>query len=321
MPKKSRTSRTRRSVPSKTRKQKVINMIGCSKKHKHNKSCKNIKDLGCPNCGPNCHCGPNCNCPHPCPGSCYLNRRKKSQKGGGSGCGSCGCPVGGFTYNQINKFGGGYKYPDDFNKPVLIDGTNNSGEFIKIPGTAQNGGSCGGMCGLQQTGGSFFKPSAPIPGPFVGSPWGASVNEWPNMNGVGADRNYLTSYAGSITNDPQQQMSMSDSGYKTLNSMVGGCVYNKKKPSSKSVLSNLATKSKSMSNSKSNLATKSKSMSNSKSQRGGGLIPQDLINLGRDFSFNFKSAYNSLNGYNQPINPAPYKDQLTRTLHNNKIII
>ena len=98
----------------KHKKQKVINMIGCSKKHKNSKSCKNKKSLAnCPNCGPNCHCGPNCNCPHPCPGSCYLNR--KMVKKGGSGCGPCGCPFGGLSYTSMNKFGGGYKYPDDFN--------------------------------------------------------------------------------------------------------------------------------------------------------------------------------------------------------------
>lgn len=287
MPKKSRTHRSK-SRSRRTRKQKVINMIGCSKKHKHNKSCKNIKDLGCPNCGPNCHCGPNCNCPHPCPGTCYLNR--KIVKKGGSGCGSCGCPIGGLSYSAMNKFGGGYEYPDDFNAPVLIDGTNNNGDFIKIPGVAQTGGSCGGTCSLNplQTGGNFFKSAALIPGPITGLPWGASVNEWPAMNGIGGDRNYLNSYSGSITNDPQQQMLMSDAGYKTLNSMVGG---------------------------------KNKKRASKKSQKGGGLIPQDLVNLGRNFSFNLKSAYNSLNGYNQPVNPLPYKDQLTRTINDKNLLL
>lgn len=280
MPKKSRKSRStsRRGVHAKTRKQKIINMVGCSKKHKHNKSCK--KDLGCPNCGPNCHCGPNCNCPHPCPGSCYLNRRKKSQKGG-QGCGSCGCPVGGFTYKDMNKFGGAYNYPKDFNNPVLIDGSNTN-DFIKIPGTSQRGG-CGGTCGAVQSGGNFFKPASPIPGPFTGSSWGGKVNEWPGMNGVGSDRNYLNSYSNKIDNDPQTQMMPSDvdAGYKTFSSMVGG--KHKKKGY----------------------------------QRGGGLIPQDLVNLGRNFSFNLQSAYNSLNGYQQPVNPMPYKDQLI----NNKLLI
>ena len=45
--------------------------------------------------------------------------------------------------------------------------------------------------------------------------------------------------------------------------------------------------------------------------KGGGLIPQDLLNLGRDFGYNFKTAYNTINGYNPPVNPAPYKGQLS----------
>jgi len=45
-------------------------------------------------------------------------------------------------------------------------------------------------------------------------------------------------------------------------------------------------------------------------KNGGGLIPQGLVNLGRDITYNMGSAYNSLNGYPQPINPAPYMDQL-----------
>jgi len=100
MPRKSNKRSNKRN--RRTRKQRTIVMIGCSKKNK--KSCKNkvFSTLGnkeCQNCGPNCHCGPNCNCPHPCPGNCYLNRRShkvmKKHRGGG-GCGACGCPI--FTF-------------------------------------------------------------------------------------------------------------------------------------------------------------------------------------------------------------------------------
>jgi hypothetical protein len=55
-------------------------------------------------------------------------------------------------------------------------------------------------------------------------------------------------------------------------------------------------------------------------KKGGGLIPQDFVNLGRDFSFNFKSAYNALNGYKSPVEPAPYKGQLTGALNNNNFL-
>lgn len=55
-------------------------------------------------------------------------------------------------------------------------------------------------------------------------------------------------------------------------------------------------------------------------KKGGGLIPQDFVNLGRDFSYNFKSAYNALNGYKSPVDPAPYKGQLTGALNHNKFL-
>jgi hypothetical protein len=122
----------------------------------------------------------------------------------------------------------------------------------------------GGTCQTCSIGGK-------IPPPFVppNSPWGPPVHKWPGVDGVPNSRNYLAPY--NTDNNPQQQMSMTDAGYKTPNSLVGG-----------------------------------------------GLIPQDMLNLGRDFSYNFKSAYNALNGYKPPVDPAPYKGQLTGALNYNK---
>ena len=57
-------------------------------------------------------------------------------------------------------------------------------------------------------------------------------------------------------------------------------------------------------------------------KKGGGLMPQNLVNLGRDFSFNLKSTINSLNGYAAPINPLPYKDQFSHSSnYANKLLI
>jgi hypothetical protein len=354
MPRKSKRSLKRSNKLSKTRKQKIYVMRGCSKK---TKSCKNNKKIstlgnkGCPNCGPNCHCGPNCNCPHPCPGTCYLNRRLK---GGSAGCGSCGCPIAPLSTKQMNMFGGATNdIPHPNGQPVLIDG-NNKGTYISIPGIGQNGGSCsscGGQtstvplnykpipgtgqnrglcpycgaqtstvplnykpipgtgqnrglcpyCGAQtstnQSGGNFFKAAGPIPGPMVGSSWGAPIDKWPGVNGIGSDRNFLKSYDAEnniVAKNPQLQMITGDSGYsgsRNWNSITGG-----KRKSGR---------------------TKSRT----KSVKGGGLIPQDLVNLGSDFSFNLKSAYNSLNGYKAPVDPLPYKDQLSHSLNNNRILL
>lgn len=254
----------------KTRKQKPIIMIGCSKKNK--KSCKNnffypLGNKGCPNCGPNCHCGPNCKCPHPCPGSCYLNRRNKKQKQkGGYGCGSCGCPIGGLQTKDMNKFGGS---------------CNNCGQIPVIKG------------------GGIYKPSGPIPGPQIGSAWG--INNLPGQNGISSDSNYLpynTNY-----NNPQLQMSGNNSGYNTLNSMVGGYKYNNS-PST-SVTTSFKTSSPTKKKSKKGTSVKGTSV------RGGGLIPQELINLGSQFNHNIATAYDILNANNRSVSPLPYEHQLS----------
>jgi hypothetical protein len=249
---KKRTMKQRLKIRSKSRskKQKPIIMIGCSKKKPIFSS---LGNKSCSKCGPNCNCGPNCKCSHPCPGNCYM----KKQKGGswsGSGCGSCGCPMAPLSWDKMNSFVG---------TPIL--------------GIAQNGGNC---TTCMKGGSNFFKPPLPIPGPILGSPWNTLVKGLPGENGIGGDRNYLASYAGSITNDPQQQMSMSGSGYKTANSMVGGR-HNKRH----------------------------------KNKRGGGFIPTDLLNLGRNVNYSINSAYNTLNGHNPPVNHLPYKDQLTGALN------
>ena len=249
MPRKSKRSNKKSNKLKKTRKQKVYVMRGCSKNPKscnHNHK-KGFSTLGNNDC-PNC--GPNC--PHSKINS-KLNRKLNRKLNGGGGCGSCGCPISPLTFKQMNMFGG-----------------------------QQN--EVEGVAGLK--GGNFFKPAGPIPGPIVGSAWGASFKELPGGNDVGGDRNFLKPY--DTGKDPQLQMSLNGAGYNTMNSKVGGRIKGKR----------------------------GRKSYKKKSIKGGGLIPQDLVNLGSNFSFNLKSAYNSLNGYKAPIDPLPYKDQLTQ---NNKI--
>jgi len=235
-------------------------MVGCSKNLGKGNSM-------CGNCGPNCLCGTNCNCPKGCKGNCYLNRPIHNKKHGGAvGCGPNGCPLPPMSWTRMNQFHGGGSKEGMF---PLTSVPNGPTSYPPTLGVAQNGGTCGLQCGLQN-GGAFYKTASPMPGPFVGAPWGANINQWPSVNAVSGDRNYLPSYDaknGIIDNDPALQMKL-------------GGRRSKKRTAKRSM------------------------------KRGGGLIPQDLINLGRDMSFNFKSTYNSLNGYAAPTNPLPYKDQL-----------
>lgn len=83
-----------------------------------------------------------------------------------------------------------------------------------------------------------------------------------------------------VGKDPALQMTMNDAGYKTMNSMIGG-----------------------------------KRRKNMK----GGLMSQDLVNLGRDFTYNLNTAYNALNGYSAPTDPLPYRGQLTNTATINRL--
>jgi hypothetical protein len=49
-----------------------------------------------------------------------------------------------------------------------------------------------------------------------------------------------------------------------------------------------------------------------KKQRGGSnLLMQDLVNFGRQIQFGIGSAYNAISGYPAPVNPLPFKDQMT----------
>jgi hypothetical protein len=187
---------------------------------------------------------------------------------------------------------------------VLPYGKNPLGSTGQI-GSGQVGGTCGSTCGLQppqlqasgqavvQAGGAFYKPASPMPGPIVGNAWGAPFNKWPGVDGIGGNRNFLKSYDTSknniINKDPQQQQLTADidAGYRTLASMVGGYKYKNK----------------------------------SRGKQGGGLIPQDLVNLGQDFTYNLKSAYNALNGYSAPVNPLPYKDQLPQSINSTRMLL
>jgi len=73
---------------------------------------------------------------------------------------------------------------------------------------------------------------------------------------------------------------------------------------------------------KKHIKTKMKKMKKmtKKNQKGGNLsnfLAQDLINLGRQAQFGLGSAYNALAGYQQPVNPLPWKDQMTHNSNSN----
>jgi hypothetical protein len=118
-------------------------------------------------------------------------------------------------------------------------------------------------------------PGIPYPDGLVGSPWTSSITTWPGVNGVQGDSNYLA--LNKYHNDPQTAMIYTGANPPFS---IGG------------------------------------SKDRTRKQRGGTLsnfLTQDLINLGRQFQFGVGSAYNALAGYSSPVNPMPWKGQLSNT--------
>jgi hypothetical protein len=113
----------------------------------------------------------------------------------------------------------------------------------------------------------------PYPDGLVGSSWTSNISSWPGVNGVPGDSNYYP--VNSYNQDISRQMVDVGANPPFLNSKGG----EKKRKQKGGTLSNF--------------------------------MGQDLINLGRQFQFGVGSAYNALAGYSAPVNPMPWKDQLT----------
>ena len=107
----------------------------------------------------------------------------------------------------------------------------------------------------------------------IGYPWTGDINSWPGVAGVDGQSNYLAK--NNYLVDPQTSMLSERDG------QLGPA-----------------------------LLTNTPNLRGGKKlrKRGGGLIPQDLVNLGRQVQFNLGSTYNALNGYPLPVNPKPYLD-------------
>ena len=138
-------------------------------------------------------------------------------------------------------------------------------------------GGCGCGNSLFQTGGTALPfgdtPSIGYPNGLLGKAWTPATSGWPGVDGVSGDRNYLE-YNTYKPVDISRQMVAT--GANPPFSVGGG-----------------------------------KNKNRNQQQTGGSnFLYQDMINLGRQFSYNVGSAYNALNGYASPVNPLPWKDQL-----------
>jgi hypothetical protein len=116
---------------------------------------------------------------------------------------------------------------------------------------------------------------------FVSTPWTPKIGGWPGVNPETGSGNY---YKHNYYNNGDPQTAMKDVGPPPF---TGG---------------------------------KSKRKTKRKKQKGGlfnnNSFGQDIVNLARQAQFNLGSTYNALAGYSAPVNPLPWKGQLTNVSSN-----
>ena len=141
-------------------------------------------------------------------------------------------------------------------------------------------GGCNGQCSIIKGGSSL-----PYPNGLLGDAWTPSISGWPGINGISMDRNHLG--YNTYNNDVSRQMR--DVGANPpFTYLKGGKRRNTHKRSNKN--------------------NKNKNKRKRKTQKGG-LLGQELINVGRQLQYGVGSAYNGIRGYTSPVNPLPWKDQ------------
>jgi hypothetical protein len=121
---------------------------------------------------------------------------------------------------------------------------------------------------------------------LVGSSWTGNSNTWPGVSGGGGDSNHLS--LNTYNNDISRDMQNIGANYPHNGMLHGG-------------------------NRRSRSRSRSRHYKHGKSgrgHRGGGLIPQNLVNVGRNFMYNIGVGNNAINGYESPVNPMPYEGQL-----------
>jgi hypothetical protein len=140
----------------------------------------------------------------------------------------------------------------------------------------------------------------------VGPAWeGGDIEKWPGVGGVSGQTNHLAQNLDPFLPDPENTSSnMENQG------MTGGKRSRRRR--GRSHKKRRHTKSKRRHTKSKRRHTKSKRRHTRKTRkyRGGSkhgrtLLPQSLVNLGRNMQYNAESTWSSFTGAQQPVNPDP----------------
>ena len=146
------------------------------------------------------------------------------------------------------------------------------------------------------------------PNGLTGDDWTSNINSWPGVNGISGDGNHFP--LNTYDNDVSRQMI--DVG-PAAPYVVGGKRRYKKQ-----------MRSKKHSHSKKKMHSKKHSRSKKymRSKKGGlilndNLFLQDAVNVGRQVTTGLGGIVNGLRGYEAPVSPIPWKDQLPNGVNMN----
>jgi hypothetical protein len=138
----------------------------------------------------------------------------------------------------------------------------------------------------------------------VGPAWeGGDLQKWPGVAGVQGVTNHLAHNKNPFLPDPVDSSSTRDLVLK------GG----KKKSKTRNVKN--VKKAKLSKKTKKNKQKKTKAKKTRKPQRGGSthgntLLPQSLVNLGRNAEYSIERWWSDLTGSTPPVNPDPSKQPI-----------
>jgi hypothetical protein len=167
----------------------------------------------------------------------------------------------------------------------------------KVKGMDNWSGAGGGITG---TGTSYADG-------LVGSSWKSNPATWSGVNGVGGDGNHLS--LNNYNNDVSRQMLDIGANYPFNGMLRGGGHRHHCKPDCKCGRGRHRCGPSCKCGRGRSCGCKYSS-THKKTYRGGGFLPQNLVNVGRNFMYNIGASNNEMNGYADPPNPMPYQGHL-----------
>ena len=190
--------------------------------------------------------------------------------------------------------------PSPYAAYVGKGGNHNASINKAYPIVKDTGGTMGWLnSGQTIRGGGMTGPGTSYANGLVGSSWSSNPETWSGVNGVGGDGNHLS--LNTYNNDVSRQMLDIGANYP-FNGMLSGGGRGRHRCGPDCGPGCKCRRGRGPS--------RGHSSNHKKTYRGGGLLPQNLVNVGRNFMNNIAASNNEMNGYAVPPKPMPYEGQL-----------